>query len=82
MAFERLEPFGAPAAEWRAGMLASVQANIHRDRSSNPLGPADFSPLLRAMLPEPGPVLMDDPVAHAKLIKSMVFGVKSEDDDV
>lgn len=50
MAFESLEPFGALPADWRAGQIAAVVANVHRDPEKPALTPADFMPALRAAI--------------------------------
>jgi hypothetical protein len=43
-AYASIEPFGALADFWRSGMIASVLANIHRQRGASPARPADFMP--------------------------------------
>ena len=44
-AFERLEPFGSPAAHWRSALIATMLANIHRDpKKSKAFKLADFLP--------------------------------------
>lgn len=44
IAYYTLEPFGEERADLRAGVLASLLANIHRDpkRQRNPFEPGDF----------------------------------------
>lgn len=46
MAFYRLEPWGSEADDWRAGMVASVVANVNRDTKQHRRAyqPADFMP--------------------------------------
>ena len=46
MAFYRLEPWGADAEDWRAGMIAATIANANRDpkRRRKPYEPQDFMP--------------------------------------
>lgn len=41
-AFYELEPFGPRRDNVHAGIIASVVANVNRDRSSKALTPADF----------------------------------------
>lgn len=45
-AYYELEPFGEQAAFWRSAMIASVLANIHRNRKKQrqPFTIADFLP--------------------------------------
>lgn len=42
MEFFRLEPFGPEVESWRAGMIASVVANVNRGKGTKPYKPADF----------------------------------------
>ena len=42
--FYGLELRGEERADWRAGMVASVIANVNRAEGSDPLGPGDFMP--------------------------------------
>ena len=44
MAFAQLEPFGEQAAFWRAGMLASVIANVYRAKGKKAFKPEHFMP--------------------------------------
>lgn len=46
MAFYQLEPWGADVDDWRAGMIASTVANVHRDpkKRREPFSPQDFMP--------------------------------------
>ena len=48
MAYYSLEPFGETLADVRAGVLASLTANIHRDekKQREPYQPGDFFPWL------------------------------------
>lgn len=49
--FAELEPLGSPAAFWRAGMIASTLANVHRTKKAQKAyKPEDFMP--QAMTPE------------------------------
>jgi hypothetical protein len=43
-AYCSLEPFGPPAEFWRAGLLASILANVHRKKNQAPFKPEDFMP--------------------------------------
>ncbi|MEQ8251579.1 MAG: hypothetical protein RIB41_10110 [Oceanibaculum nanhaiense] len=44
MAFDRLEPIGGPAADLRAGIVASTVANVARGKRGKAFSPADFMP--------------------------------------
>lgn len=44
MILERLEPFGEYAEHCRAGLLASMLANIHRSSETEPYSIEDFMP--------------------------------------
>jgi hypothetical protein len=46
MAYAGIEPFGEEAADLRAGIIASVIANVNRDRKRkpDPFTPLDFMP--------------------------------------
>ena len=76
MAFERLEPFGAMHEDFRAGQIAAVVANVHRDSKTEPFTPADFMPALYAeyRTAEPESKFLDDPEAQSALFDSMIFG--------
>ena len=44
-AYAELEPFGEERADLRAGIMASVYANVHRDsKRSKAYSPSDFTP--------------------------------------
>lgn len=48
MAFDRLEPIGAPAADLRTGIIAATVANTaKRRKGSQPYVPMDFMPSLK-----------------------------------
>lgn len=54
-AYAAVEPFGPPAAWWRAGLLAATLANVHRDpkRKRTPYRVEEFLPeLMRHDEPE------------------------------
>jgi hypothetical protein len=77
MAFERLEPFGSLAEEYRIGKIAATLANVHRSAEAQPFGPEDFMPALRRAMdgyaPPPPPIELD-PEAHAALLDATLFG--------
>lgn len=51
-AYAQLEPFGAPAQFWQAGLIASVLANVNRTKKDQKaFTPEDFMP--RSMVEEP-----------------------------
>lgn len=85
MAFERLEPFGALAEEFRAGQVAAIVANVNRSPKDTPepYKAADFMPALRraredaeerAKPPVRGENLTPD--QYADLFDAMMFGQK------
>ena len=74
MAFERLEPFGGLADDFRAGQVAATVANVQRGKDDEPYGPDFFMPALRRGRPEPAPVLHDDPDMQAALLDAVLFG--------
>lgn len=43
-AFLALEPWGAEAADHRAGVIAATIANVNRRKGSAPFQPSDFFP--------------------------------------
>ena len=47
MAFDRLEPIGGPAADFRTGILASTVANVARGKRGKAFSPVDFMPALK-----------------------------------
>lgn len=44
MAFARLEPFGCPAEDYRAGIGVSMLYNVHRGKNVAAAGALDFIP--------------------------------------
>ena len=46
-AYYTLEPWDEVRADWRAGMLASVYANVNRDPKKKASKPSDFMPTFR-----------------------------------
>jgi hypothetical protein len=47
MRYYEVEPWGEECADFRAGMIASTIANVHRRPNTRSYGPADFMPSLR-----------------------------------
>lgn len=43
MAYDRLEPFGEERADLRAGVVASVIANVNRGKKGKAYSPQDFT---------------------------------------
>lgn len=75
MAFERLEPFGALADEFRLGVIAATVANVNRGPDSDALYPQDFMPALRrAMEPAQEQRREMDPDELSALIDATMFG--------
>lgn len=77
MAFERLEPFGPLADEFRLGQIASIMANVHRSMETEAFTAGDFMPALRRAMegyaPPPPPIELD-PEAHSKRLDELLFG--------
>lgn len=46
MAYAAIEPWGEEQANWRAGLITSTIANVHRDsrKKPQPFTPEDFMP--------------------------------------
>lgn len=44
MAYFAMEPFGEHAANWRAGMIAAVTANVNRPKNRRAFTAEDFMP--------------------------------------
>ncbi|MEN7529340.1 hypothetical protein [Cupriavidus sp. DL-D2] len=81
MAFHELEPWGSHYDDLRAGVVASMIGNIHRDRKhrSDPFGDLDFI-WWNDHRREPVdviPVLLPDPEAQSNLIDQMMFPKRS-----
>lgn len=79
MAFERLEPFGDLADEWRLGQIAAAVVNVTRtDEDSRVWLPTDFMPGLqreRNSIDPPKPRGLDlDPEALSALLDATLFG--------
>lgn len=83
IAFERIEPFGSPMEDFRAGQVCSTVANYAgkvRSDEAPPAQPGDFMPALRPpseRKPDSqGPVLLADPAAQSQLLRATLFGKK------
>jgi len=77
MAFERLEPFGALADEYRLGTVAATVANVQRGPDAEAYKAQDFMPSLRRAIDgeEPRRLGEDlDPEQLSRLIDAQVFG--------
>jgi hypothetical protein len=89
MAFESLEPFGGQAADFRAGQIAAIVANVNRDARTRrePFEAADFMPALAAARARArermqaqirrsrGPMSADD---EAHLFDADIFGIRPQ----
>nr|WP_284459684.1 hypothetical protein [Cupriavidus campinensis] len=81
MAFYQLEPWGSHYDDLRAGTIASMVANVHRNPKAapEPFRALDFCPWNeysgdgRAT----EPILLDDPDAQADLIERVMFPKRS-----
>lgn len=81
MAFYQLEPWGSHYDDLRAGAIASLVANVHRDRKrqAEPFGNLDFIPWNEHHRASSAaePILLDDPEAQSNLIDQMMFPKRS-----
>ena len=71
MAFAGIEPFGEERADVRAGIIASVIANVNRDakKRSQPFAPSDFMPFReKADATPPPPATPEDLTASLKVM--------------
>jgi hypothetical protein len=59
MAYERLQPIGEARADFRAGIIASVIANINRKQGAKPFTPSDFMPEFGAKKRKQSSVLVE-----------------------
>ncbi|MBM3114548.1 phage tail assembly protein T [Jeongeupia naejangsanensis] len=55
MAFDELEPFGEIRADFRAGIIAASNTNLHLPKGKKALSPLDFMPFLQRDDTEPSP---------------------------
>lgn len=76
MAFDRIEPFGDPRADLRAGIVASSVANFSMVQLPRSMSPADFMPFLGTE--SGGPTLLPDPEAQSRLLVQTLFGGVSQ----
>lgn len=51
-AYYMMEPWDETRADWRAGMLAAVIANVNRDKKTPPRKPEEFMPGFEAAQPK------------------------------
>lgn len=82
MAFYSIEPWGSHYDDLRAGTIASMIANVNRNPKAapEPFRALDFMPWndsSGARLPEPEPILLDDPEAQSRLIEQVMFPKRS-----
>ena len=81
MAFYQLEPWGSHYDDLRAGVIASMTANVYRDRKRQPeaFGNLDFIPWNEYHRESHAavPILLDDPDAQSNLIAQMMFPTRS-----
>lgn len=79
MAYERLEPFGPLADEFRIGQVCATLANINRGKDSPSFEAGDFMPALRRAIaahrPAQPPQDTLTPDQHAALMDAELFGV-------
>lgn len=74
MAFAQMEPFGAPAEDYRAGVMPSLTVNMHREQGAALSVPVDFFPWAdKSPAPEPEPLTPEE-ITHA--IKTQIFKVE------
>ncbi|MBR8084563.1 hypothetical protein KDX23_17650 [Burkholderia vietnamiensis] len=83
MASYQLDRRGGHYDDLRAGTIASMLANIHRDRKMRPepFGALDFMHWnelrVEADAQEATPILLDDPDAQTELLFSVMFPKKA-----
>lgn len=71
LAFARIEPFGGPVDDLRAGLAPAVTANVNRSRESPAILPTDFFPWAeKPAPPEPEP---EPPEIIAARIRKEIF---------
>lgn len=77
MAYYRLEPWGSHYDDLRAGVVASMIGNVHRDRKRQaaPFGDLDFIPWNEHSRAGRAaePILLEDAEAQSSLIDQMMF---------
>ncbi|WP_137923951.1 hypothetical protein [Cupriavidus sp. 2SB] len=81
MAFYRLEPWGSHYDDLRAGAVASMIGNVHRDRQKHPqpFGDLDFTPWNEHSRAGRAaePVLLEDADAQSDLIARVMFPTRT-----
>lgn len=76
MAYERLEPFGPMAADFRAGEICATVANVQRRKECEPFKASDFMPSLRSAIDRNKPPQKDmSNEEHAALMDAELFGL-------
>ena len=77
VAYAQIEPFGQVRADLRAGLVASVIAEVYRDpkHRPEPFTPADFMPAFDTE-PDPGPDLDRPPPDPDALFKKLKAGLQ------
>ncbi|AOZ06766.1 phage tail assembly protein T [Cupriavidus malaysiensis] len=77
MAFFRMEPFGSHYDDLRAGMVAAMIANVHRNPKvrQEPFSPLDLAPWndLHREHADPEPIYLEDKEELSLLIETMMF---------
>lgn len=73
MAFDAMEPFGDRRGDLQTGIVAAAVVNHSMSPPKEAARPIDFMPLAR---PARGPIKLDDPAEHGKLIAKTLFGDK------
>lgn len=73
MAYYSVEPFGEERGDLRTGILASVIANVNRDRKkrSEPYTPQDFMPFAERPTPAAPPTGPVDPATLTTAFKAV-----------
>ena len=72
--FYRLDPWGEERADWRAGMIASVLANVNRGKKGRTFKPEDFMPEFgpKETAQQSGAMNPEQSVAYAKHLSNMI----------
>lgn len=77
-ALERVEPFGEVGNYYRTGILASMLANMYRNRDTPAYTPLDFMPQFEAPV-EKTPQELADTLAMIKKMQDMQLAQREED---
>lgn len=75
-AFYGLHPFGEDRADLRMGILASLTANINRDKKRKAFAPQDFMPFCAA--PESDLIEPKTPEEEARAVEALFHGLGVE----